>query len=157
MIKQLYDNKEVRAHFESNQIDWQFILEQAPWWGGFYERMIGTVKLCLRKVLGNAKLNANELLTVLTELETSLNSRPLSYEYDEVGVEMLTPSHFIYGRWLLSLPEEVRNDEEESEMGFLRRFRYLAWLSIHFWNRWREKYLADLNSIIIVRRKVWAR
>ena len=64
MIKRLYDNKEVRAHFESNLIDWQFILEQAPWWGGFYERMIGTVKLCLRKVLGNAKLNANELLTV---------------------------------------------------------------------------------------------
>jgi len=27
---------------------------------------------------------------------------------------------------LLSLPEEVRNDEEESEAGFLRRFRYLA-------------------------------
>ena len=137
MIKWLYDNKEVRAHFESNLIDWQFILEQAPWWGGFYERMIGTVKLCLQKVLGNAKLNANELLTVLTELEATLNSRPLSYEYDEVGAEMLTPSHFIYGHWLLSLPEEVRNDEEESEMGFLGRFRYLALLSIHFWNRWQ--------------------
>ncbi|KAL9986389.1 hypothetical protein ACROYT_G000531 [Oculina patagonica] len=50
-------------------------------------------------------------------------SRPLTYEYDEVGAEMLTPSHLIYGRRLSSLPEEVRNDEEESETGFLRRFR----------------------------------
>ena len=108
--------------------------------------MIGTVKRCLRKVLGNAKLNADELLTVLTELEATLNSRPLTYEYDEVGAEMLTPSHLIYGRRLLSLPEEVRNDEEESETGFLRRFSYLARLRIHFWNRWRKEYLADLRE-----------
>ena len=35
---------------------------------------------------------------------------------------MLTPSHLIYGRRLLSLPEDVRDDEEESETGFSRRF-----------------------------------
>lgn len=146
VIKRLCDNEEVRAHLQSNRIDWRFILERAPWWGGFYERMIGTVKRCLRKALGNAKLNADELVTVLTELEATLNSRPLTYEYDEVGAEMLTPSHLIYGRRLLSLPEEVRNDEEEREAGFLRRFRYLARLRIHFWNRWRKEYLADLRE-----------
>lgn len=146
VIKRLYDNEEVRAHLESNRIDWKFILERAPWWGGFYERMVGTAKRCLRKVLGNAKLNADELLTVLTEVEATLNSRPLTYEYDEVGAEMLTPSHLIYGRRLLSLPEEARNDEEESETGILRRFRYLARLRIHFWNRWRKEYLTDLRE-----------
>ena len=140
VIKQLYDNEEVSAHLESNRIDWRFILERAPWWSGFYERMIGTVKRCLRKVLGNAKLNADELLTVLTELEATLNSHPLTYEY---GAEMLTPSHLIYGRRLLSLPDEVRNDEEESGTGFLRRFRFLARLRIHFWNWRRKEYLAD--------------
>ena len=31
-------------------IRWYFIVERAPWWGGFYERLIGTVKRCLRKV-----------------------------------------------------------------------------------------------------------
>lgn len=146
VIKRLYDNEEVRAHLESNRIDWKFILERAPWWGGFYERMIGTAKRCLRKVLGNAKLNADELLTVLTEVEATLNSRPLTYEYDEVGAEMLTPSHLIYGRRLLSLPEEARNDEEESETGLLKRFRYLARLRIHFWKRWRKEYLTDLRE-----------
>ena len=84
-------------------------------------------------------------MTVLMELEATLNSRPLTYDYDELGAEMLTPSHLIYGRRLLSLPE-MRNDEEESETGLLRRFRYLAKLRIHFWNRWRREYLTDLRE-----------
>ena len=60
------------------------------------ERLIGTGKRCLRKVLGNAKLDSDEMLTVLTELEATLNSCPLTYEYDEVGAEMLTPAHLIF-------------------------------------------------------------
>lgn len=58
---------------------------------------------------------------------------------------MLTPSHLIYGRRLPSLPD-VRNDDEESGTGLLRRFRYLARLRIHFWNRWRKEYLTDLKE-----------
>ena len=60
------------------------------------ERLIGTAKRCLRKVLGNAKLDSDEMLTVLTELEATLNSHPLTYEYDEVGAEMLTPAHLVF-------------------------------------------------------------
>ena len=138
LLKRMRDSKEVKEHLEGNRIDWKFNLERTPWWGGFYERLIGTAKRCLRKVLRKAKLNADELLTVLTELEATMNSRSLTYEYDEVGPEMLTPSHLIYGRQLISLPEETRDDEEESETGYLRRFRYLAKLRIHFRNRWRK-------------------
>ena len=145
VIKQLY-NEEVRTHLESNQIDWKFILERTPWWHGFYERMIGTVKHCFWKVLGNAKGNADELLTVLRELEATLNSPLVTYEYEKIGAEMLTPSHLIHEHWLSSLPEEVRNEEEESETGFLRRFRYLTRLRIHFWNQWRKVDIADLRQ-----------
>ena len=133
LLRRLHENQEVREHLESNRIDWRLNLERALWWDVFYERLIGTTKCCPRKVLGNARLNADELLTVLMELETTLNSRPLTYDYDDLGADMLTPSHLIYGRRLLSLPE-MRNDEEESETGLLRRFRYLAKLRIHFWN-----------------------
>ena len=51
-----------------------------------------------------------------------------------------------YGCRLLSLPAEVRDDQEESETGFLRRFRYLARLRMHFWNRWRREHLTDLRE-----------
>ena len=84
LLRRLHENREVREHLESNRIDWRFNLEQAPWWGGFYKRLIGTAKRCLRKVLGNARINTDELLTVLMELEATLRSRPLTYDYDEL-------------------------------------------------------------------------
>ena len=41
----------------SHGIRWQFIVERAPWWGGFYERLIGSVKRCLKKSLGRSLLS----------------------------------------------------------------------------------------------------
>ena len=51
--------------------------------GGFFERMVGCVKQCLRKALGKARLTQDELEIVLVEVECTLNSRPLTYEYDD--------------------------------------------------------------------------
>ena len=34
----------------NHNITWKFITEQAPWWGGFYERLVGLVKRCLKKL-----------------------------------------------------------------------------------------------------------
>ena len=145
VIKQLYDNNKVRAHLESNQIDWKFILEQTLWWHGFYERTIGTVKRCFRKVLGKRKGQcwwiANSFERIRSDLEFTSGDIWLWN-----GAEMLTPSHLIHKHWFSSLPEEVRNEEEESEAGFLRRFRYLTRLRIHFWNQWRKVDIADLRQ-----------
>ena len=60
-------------------IKWNFITERAPLWGGFYERLIGLVKRRLKKMIRNMLLNAIELQTILTEIEATLNSRPLNY------------------------------------------------------------------------------
>ena len=79
--------------------------------------MVGSVKRCLRKVLGNARLSFDELLTVLTEVEATLNSRPLTYDYDTPGEEVLTPTHLIYGRRLTSLPE---SPEVEDDIGYTK-------------------------------------
>ena len=97
-VKKLYESGNVRAYMQDNCVKWQFNLERAPWWGGFFERLVGLVKRCLRKVLGNAKLTFEELLTTLVEVEGTLNSRPLTYIYDEVENDVLTPNHLIFGR-----------------------------------------------------------
>jgi len=60
-------------------------LERSPWWGGHFERLVGLVKSCLKKVIGNASLLIDELDTVLLEVEVVLNSRPLTYIYDEIS------------------------------------------------------------------------
>jgi hypothetical protein len=129
------------------RIEWKFNLERAPWWGGFFERMVGCVKQCLRKTLGRARLKRDELETVLVEVECTLNSRPLMYEYDEVGEEVLTPSHLIFGRRINSLPDVVDEPEEAiGERECTARFRYLSNRLEHFWNRWRKEYLIGLRE-----------
>ena len=58
---------------ETRRIIWKFNLPCASWWGGYFDRMVGCVKRCLRKVLGTAKLSQNEFSTALTEVESTLN------------------------------------------------------------------------------------
>ncbi|GFW35747.1 integrase catalytic domain-containing protein [Trichonephila clavipes] len=75
----------VKAFYASHKIYWQFMIERAPWWGGFYERLIRTVKLALRKTVGRATLFRDELETLLIEIEGVLNSRPLTYIFSELN------------------------------------------------------------------------
>ena len=93
---------EVRNYIASKNIKWQFIVEKSPWWGGFYERMVRSVKRCLNKVLRNARLSYEELLTLLIQVEGVLNSRPLTYVYPDQG-EPLTRSHLVLGKRILTV------------------------------------------------------
>ena len=54
-----------------------FILPLSPWWGGFYERLVRTVKLCLKKTSGKSFVTFEELQTILCEIEMAINNRPL--------------------------------------------------------------------------------
>ena len=86
-------------------------MEKATWWGGIFERMIKSTKRCLRKIVGQAKLSYDELITALTEIEAVVNSRPLTYLSPEDLEEPLTPSHFLCGRRILSLPDGLCPDD----------------------------------------------
>ena len=132
-LNELFNHPEVRTDLEHKRVEWRFNLERAPWWGGFFERMVASVKDCLRKTLGNARLSYEELLTVLAEVECTLNARPLTYEYNEVDQEVLTPSHLIYGRRIKTLPDEiVEPDDVVSEEQCSARFKYLSTRLSHF-------------------------
>ena len=49
----LFNHPEVRGDLERDRIEWKFNLEWALWCGGFFERMVASMKGCLRKTLGN--------------------------------------------------------------------------------------------------------
>ena len=109
--------------------------------------MVASVKECLRKVLGNARLTYDELVTSLVEIKVMLNSRPLTYEYTEVDEGVLTPSHLIYGRRIRSMPDEITEpDDLVSQDGCTSRFISLSTGLAHFWSRWRRERVLSLQG-----------
>ena len=59
---------------------------------------MGVIKNCLKKVIGKAKLNFEELNTVIVGIEKCVNSRPLTYLSEEHEDTVITPNHFIHRR-----------------------------------------------------------
>ena len=56
-----------RQYIEDNRITWLFYLEKSPWWGGFIERMVQSVKSILRKTLYRSFLSYDEMSTLLKQ------------------------------------------------------------------------------------------
>ena len=74
------------------------MLEKSSWCGGFYERIIAILKSTLRKIVGSAKLNFEELHTVLVQIENMMNTSPLTRLSNDNCNKHITPSHLTYGR-----------------------------------------------------------
>lgn len=115
------------------------------------ERIVRSVKTSLKKVLGRASLNFEEMCTVLTEVEAILNSRPLTFVNNEVDEpQPLTPAHFLVGKRLTSLrPKSFQADTPHPTVNkaeITRRWKYRQRLTTSFWNNWRKDYLLDLKS-----------
>ena len=80
----------------NNAISWKYIPELTPWFGGFYERLVGVTKTSLKAAIDRRRLNLVELETIAAETATILNSRPLLYNEEVVGDHPLTPSHLTF-------------------------------------------------------------
>ena len=104
--------------FTSNQgIRWRFIVELAPWMGGFYERFVGLTKRALRKTIGTRCLTQRQLATVLTELEAVINTRPLVYVDDDINSSViLTPMHFLSLHSTNVIPDLTEDNDPEHDI-----------------------------------------
>ena len=60
---------EATQTFESNlRIDWKFNLEGVSWFGGIWERLVVSVKRCIKKVVGTKRITYIELQTLVNEI-----------------------------------------------------------------------------------------
>ena len=147
-IGRILKSQEVQRFVAHKKIVWRFILERAPWFGGYYERMVQLMKRLLRKILGRARLDFEELTTVIAEVEGTINSRPLAYLNPEDFEEPLTPAHLVIGRRILTLPsqDEFNEVDEYDASTVEKRARYLRTLLGLFWRRWSNEYLLSLRE-----------
>ena len=144
-------NGEVKAYMLEHKIVWKFISPRSPWQGGFYERMIGLVKSCLKKVLYKKKVTYDELQTFVSEVEARVNNRPLTYLTDERDcIEPLTPSHFLHGRTLEVLPPLIVEDPADPlymDVSKLNKmYSYMSGLASKFDKLWHNEYLLSLRE-----------
>ena len=58
-------------------IKWKCSLTEAPWFEGFWERLVLPVKRSVKKTVGNSTVCFNELQFLLCEIEFVLNSNHL--------------------------------------------------------------------------------
>jgi hypothetical protein len=82
-------------------VDWRFIASRAPWWGGFYERMMAILKEKMARCFQGA--NEFSSLSAFTEavayLQYILNSRPISWGSEGVNDQKpIIPAYFLQWR-----------------------------------------------------------
>ena len=148
-LKQLYEmcKNEIFLEFiEKVGFEWKFNTPKAPWHGGFFERLIRIVKSCLKRILGKSSLNYEQLSTVLTEVEAVVNSRPITYIFDNQNiVDPLTPAHFLVGHRLTLLPKSDCKTES-SRSNILEKWKHRQTILEHFWKRFYKEYTLQLKT-----------
>ena len=95
VLQQALLSDEYKDKFEVFDIQHVKIPLYSVWVGSTWERLIRTVKSCLYKCVGRAKLTYFELLTVLTDVQNAVNSRPLTYRSSDNDLEAITPNCFL--------------------------------------------------------------
>ena len=124
---------------------WKFIAPLSPWRGGWWERLVGTVKSALKKTLGRLLVCREELETILFEVEACINSRPLTFVSDEIdGTEPLTPAHFLLGHGRGFYSSVPTGDDAECKVDLAASFECRKCTVNQFWKIWSQDYIRSL-------------
>ena len=157
--RQVLSDKEALNYVATEGIKWMYTTALAPWQGGFYERLVIMIKRCLRKAVGRKHFNLEQLITMLVEIEAVLNSRPLTYVYEDFESGFtLTPAHFLVTNRKLghsSGNEDIsynKDAEFKPSKDFATKLLETWWkgevyLNV-FWKVWKVKYLLSLRENI---------
>jgi len=152
-LSSLLTSEELKESLGRQGVQWKFIPKRAPWYGGFWERLVGLTKMSLKKVLGRAHVSLLMLQTLVVEIEATLNDRPLTHvSCDVADTEPITPAHLLYGRRITSLPYRRVEDDEVVDPTFgedkdiERKVKQLGSILQHFRSRWKHEYLTSLRE-----------
>ncbi|XP_071042700.1 uncharacterized protein [Parasteatoda tepidariorum] len=139
-----FPDEKLASYLASEGIVWNFIPPRAPNFGGLWEAGVKSFKFYLKGATGNLKLTFEEFLTITTQVEGILNSRPLTPLSDDIDdLDVLTPGHFLVGRSITAIAEPSLLDKLETR---LSRWQRLTKIVQYIWSKWSRDYLNNLQQ-----------
>ncbi|XP_058817515.1 uncharacterized protein LOC131680822 [Topomyia yanbarensis] len=149
-LRELYqlleDEKEtniIQSKLARDGITWHMNPPKAPHFGGLWEAAVKVAKKHLHRQLGNSRLCFEDMCTVLSQIEASMNSRPLvPLTEDPNDLNALTPAHFLIGATMYAIPDP---DVRSIPINRLDHYQRMQLLHQQFWHRWRTEYLQELQ------------
>jgi hypothetical protein len=143
-------SEKVKEFMASKKIQWEFIPPHGSWFGGFYERLIGTMKRALRKVLGKSTLHLDSLTTAIKEIQYVINQRPLCAVHDDpTDWHVLTPNHFLFPEYETS--GDDLETEERTGSDLVKMWRSQRSHIESCWASWHNFYVTELRSFYLKR------
>ncbi|XP_067270828.1 uncharacterized protein [Pseudorasbora parva] len=116
----------------------------APHFGGTWEREVKSVKTALRVILREQSVPEPVLQTLLVEVESILNAKPLGYVSSDVAdFDPVTPNLLLMGRRDASLPQVLY---DSNNLLGRRRWRHSQVLADCFWTAFIRHYLPGLQG-----------
>ncbi|XP_075157882.1 uncharacterized protein LOC142231148 [Haematobia irritans] len=136
--------KDLLQALSQNETNWHFNPPASPNFGGLWEAGVKSAKFHLKRIMGDRVLNFEELTTLLCQIESCLNSRPLApLSADPSDFDFLTPAHFLIGEPTNCIQEPSLLD---TNINHLSRWKCVEKLKQHFWKRWHGDYLNRLQA-----------
>lgn len=136
--------KRIFEMMRGQQIEWKFNPPSAPHFGGLWEAGVKSVKFHLKRILGHSIFTAEEMNTVLCQIESCLNSRPLCPLTDDIeDLDVLTPNHFLTGQNLIPIVEEDFMGRPEN---MLKRWQFCMQKYQEVCVRYKNEYLHRLQQ-----------
>ena len=143
-----WNQTQVHGFLLQRGIKWTFNPPASSHFGGVWERCIRTVRKVLSALLKEQVLDDEGLATLMCEVESVINGRPITKLSDDPrDLSPLTPNHLLLLRSGPVVPPGsfVKNDTYGQ-----RRWRQVQYLADIFWRRWVREYLPMLQE-----RQVW--
>nr|XP_037871212.1 uncharacterized protein LOC119629465 [Bombyx mori] len=136
--------RQVQSHAAQQCINFHFIPCYSPVFGGLWEAAVKSTKFHPKRVILKALLTFEELCTVLYEIESILNSRPLTPLSTDINdYSYLTPGHFLIGTALNALPQKDVLDTPLNRLSF---WNICCNMYQNYWKVWTKSYLNVLQS-----------
>ena len=124
-------------------IEWILNVPNASHHGGVWERMIRSIRKVLDSLLVQQMLTDEALRTLLCEVESVLNRRPLSsVSHDHRDPLPLSPNDLLLLGGAAPSPGEFGPEDLYGR----RRWRQVQYLADLFWVRWLKEYVPLLQS-----------